>query len=145
MLSTPPSSRSSSTSSFGSSSFKDLSETAKVILHSLCHERDFTTAAQLVSPSVIVQHEDNPPFVSRDAYFKGWTQKLQRTPSFNLQIKEACVDEVQRKVWVRSEISGLPNGIRKESIDMMCFDEDGLLSSTTDCQRIIRLRDGDDD
>ena len=62
-----------------------------------------------------------------------------RVPDFEMVIREAVVDDNQRKVWVRSEIRGLPGGIIKESIDMMTFDEEGLLIRSEDCQRIKKV------
>lgn len=47
------------------------------------------------------------------------------------------------KVWVRSEISGLPDGIRKQSISMLSFNAEGELVSSVDFLR--RVRDDDDE
>ena len=51
-------------------------------------------------------------------------------------VKEACVDEIQQKVWVRSEISGFPGGVIEESVDMLYFDDQGILVGSVDCQRV---------
>lgn len=48
------------------------------------------------------------------------------------------MDELQRKVWVRSEISGYPGGVVKESVDMLFFDEDGMLVKGIDYQKVKR-------
>lgn len=142
-------SMSSTTSSTSSASQTDLSSNARQILHTLCNDKDFSTSSPIhsyVASNVIVQHEDNDPVKSRDALIFRWQSTLQNTPNFHLDIKEACVDEHQMKVWVRSEITGFPNGVRKESIDMMQFNEEGLLTSSYDCQRVMkRRRDLDDD
>lgn len=63
---------------------------------------------------------------------------LDRAPDFHMHIREAVVDDRQRKVWVRSEITGLPAGVVKESIDMLSFNEEGLLIKSEDCQRVKR-------
>ena len=68
----------------------------------------------------------------------GAVSKAERHPGFCLAILEACVDEVQRKVWVRSEIRGLPGGMVKESIDMLTFDEHGVPVSSVDEQKVRR-------
>ncbi|KAJ9637490.1 uncharacterized protein PV06_04034 [Exophiala oligosperma] len=121
-----------------SEAYGDLSETARTILTTLSNPGDFTSLDRFISANVMSQHEDEPPVFSRDAFMQDWADILRRMPGFQLNIKEACVDEQQHKVWVRSEITGLPGGMRKESIDMMTFDDDGLLVKSVDCQRVLR-------
>lgn len=117
----------------------DLSERARKILTTLCNTRDLNilTAVPYISEKVHIQHDDKPPVTSRSEFLAGWSNALNYMPDVHIDIKEACVDEVQRKVWVRSEISGLPGGIRKESIDMMTFDRDGMLIFSADYQRAL--------
>jgi hypothetical protein len=127
-----------------SDTYIDLSGTARTILTTLCNYRDFSQLNRYISPDVMSQHEDEPPKFSRDAFVQDWAAASHRVPGIQLDIKEACVDELQHKVWVRSEISGLPGGRRKESIDMMTFNEGGLLVKSVDCQRALSRRSGDD-
>lgn len=82
-----------------------------------------------------VEHNDNAPVYSLDSYVSRFAKA---GTNVTLDIKEACVDELQRKVWVRSEISGYPGGVVKESIDMLFFDEDGVLIRGIDYQKIKR-------
>lgn len=123
-----------------SETYGDLSETARTILTTLSNPEDFTPLDRFISTNVVSQHEDEPPVFSRDAFMQDWGDILRRMPGFQLDIKEACVDEQQHKVWVRSEITGLPGGMRKESIDMMTFNDDGLLVKSVDCQRVLSRR-----
>ncbi|KIV80290.1 hypothetical protein PV11_07803 [Exophiala sideris] len=127
-----------------SSTYTDLSETARTILTTLCNTRDFSEVDRYVSEDVSVQHEDETPVASRDAFVRRFSQALEHMPELNIEVKEACVDESQLKVWVRSEITGLPGGVRKESIDMMTFNEEGLLVKSIDCQRVLGRRSDDD-
>ncbi|KIW49030.1 hypothetical protein PV05_10746 [Exophiala xenobiotica] len=127
-----------------SDTYVDLSGTARTILTTLCNSRDFSQLNRYISADVMSQHEDEPPSFSRDAFTQDWAAALHRMPGVQLNIKEACVDELQHKVWVRSEISGLPGGMRKESIDMMTFNEEGLLVKSVDCQRVLSRRAGED-
>jgi hypothetical protein len=127
-----------------SDTYVDLSGTARTILTTLCNSRDFSQLNRYISPDVMSQHEDEPPSFSRDAFMQDWAAASHRVPGIQLDIKEACVDELQHKVWVRSEISGLPGGRRKESIDMMTFNEGGLLVKSVDCQRVLSKRSGED-
>ncbi|KIW16156.1 hypothetical protein PV08_06207 [Exophiala spinifera] len=125
-------------SRMSSETYGDLSARARTILTTLSSARDFTSLNRFISANVTSQHEDEPPIFSRDAFIQDWVDILQRMPGFQLNIKEACVDEQQHKVWVLSEITGLPGGMRKESVDMMTFDDDGLLVKSVDCQRVLR-------
>lgn len=127
-----------------SSTYTDLSETARTILTRLCNERDFSQVDRYVSADVTIQHDDQTPLVSRDAFIQNLSGMLNHLPEFHVDIKEACVDEQQHKVWVRSELTGLPGGVRKESIDMMTFNEEGLLVKSVDCQRVLGRRADED-
>lgn len=90
----------------------------------------------LISPNVIVQHEDDEAVTSREAFLANYQAIIKEVPDFHMEIREAVVDDCQRKVWVRSEITGLPAGVIKESIDMMTFNEEGILVKSEDCQRV---------
>jgi SnoaL-like domain len=131
-------SSSSSISSTSSSDYTNLQYQAKKILELLCNERDTKSIIPLISPNVIVQHEDDEPVTSREAFLARFQAVIKRVPDFHMEIREAVVDDRQRKVWVRSEITGLPAGVRKESIDMMTFNEEGILVKSEDCQRVRR-------
>jgi hypothetical protein len=121
-----------------SSDYTNLQLRATQILELLCNERETESVAPMISPNVIVQHDDSPPVISRATFLDGWQGLMAEVPDFHLEIMEAIVDDRQRKVWVRSEITGLPAGMVKESIDMMTFDEDGMLVKSEDCQRVRR-------
>ena len=138
---TKPHSRMSSSSSISSttsSDYTNLQYRATQILELLCNERDTESAVGMISPTVIVQHDDDVPVTSRTAFLDGFNDLINNVPEFHLDVLEAVVDDRQRKVWVRSEISGLPAGMIKESIDMMTFDEEGILIKSEDCQRVRR-------
>jgi hypothetical protein len=75
---------------------------------------------------------------SREAFLARFQAVIKRVPDYHVEISEAIVDDRQRKVWVRSEITGLPAGVRKESINMMTFNEEGILVKSEDCQRVRR-------
>ncbi len=119
--------------------------TARTILESLCNTRDFSHLERYVSAEVRVHHDDpdgedeqqNRLVTSRDDLLQNWTRTLQQTPNLHVDVKEACVDETQLKVWVRSEMTGFPRGVHKESVDMMTFNEQGVLVESVDCQRVL--------
>lgn len=101
----------------------------------------------LISATVYVQREDYDDkaenilaLTSRAQLVRDWCAARLAAPHLRVDIKEACVDETQHKVWVRSEVSGLPGGVRKESIDMMTFSEDGVLVGCLECRRILGRR-----
>lgn len=138
---TEPHSRMSSSSSISStmsSDYTNLQFRATQILQLLCNERETESVAPMISQNIVVQHDDSPPITSRMAFLDGWQGLMAEVPNFHLEIQEAIVDDRQRKVWVRSEITGLPAGMVKESIDMMTFDEDGMLVKSENCQRVRR-------
>lgn len=138
---TKPHSRMSSSSSISSttsSDYTNLQHRATQILELLCNERDAQSVVPMIAANVVVQHDDNAPVTSAAAFLDGWQRLIANVPNFHLEIREAVVDDRQRKVWVRSEITGLPAGMVKESIDMMTFDEEGMLIKSEDCQRVRR-------
>src|SRR5271155_310196 len=115
-----------------------LDERARRIL-CLCNEHDFASASELIHPAVIVQHDEDRPHPSMAAFLDTWKFAATTMPDFEMHIREAAADEQQRKVWVRSEIRGFPSGVVKEIIDMMTFNEEGLLIRNEDCQRVKRV------
>lgn len=129
---------SSSSVSSTSSDYTNLQYRATQILSLLCNERDSKSATLMISPTVIVQHDDDAPVTIRAAFLDGCHDLIAQTPDLHFEIKEAIVDDRQRKVWVRSEITGLAAGMIKESIDMMTFDEEGVLIRSEDSQRVRR-------
>lgn len=117
----------------------NLESRATRILTSLANSPSSTDLSSLrISPTVKVEHNDGSPVYSFQTYVSRFSDAVSRSPNFHLDVKEACVDEIQRKVWVRSEISGLPGGVIKESIDMLYFDEQGVLVGSIDHQKVKR-------
>jgi hypothetical protein len=131
-------SSSSSISSKTSSDYTNLQYRATQILELLYNERNTASATSIISSEVIVQHNDDDTVTGLAAFLDGCHRTIAQVPNFHLEIREAIVDDRQRKVWVRSEITGLPAGTIKESIDMMTFDEEGVLIRSEDCQRVRR-------
>lgn len=113
----------------------DLETRATQILTSLANDQCTKSVLPHISPMIQVEHNDNAPAYSLDSYLLRFASA---GPNVRLDVKEACVDELQRKVWVRSEISGFPNGVVKESFDMLFFDQDGVLVRGIDYQKIKR-------
>lgn len=144
------SSRSNSWSSFSSTSSSlsparfrcdpyELETRATKILASLANNTsNVDLVSQYISPQIKVEHGDGDPVYSLQKYLTRFSDASARNPGLYLDIKEACVDEMQRKVWVRSEITGLPDGAIKERVDMLTFDEQGVLVGSIDHQRIRR-------
>lgn len=124
-----------------------LSATARTILSSSTYstETQISNLSQYLSPQIQTQHNDDPPqLTTRETYLTSHLDRIKSLPeSYRLDVQETCVDESQMKVWVRSEISGLPDGVRKQSISMLSFNAEGELVSSVDFLR--RVRDDDDD
>ena len=64
---------------------------------------------------------------SREEYLHHWTHKVAKLGQISSRVRECCVDEGQRKVWVVNEIVVGEERKGKESVDMLTFDEEGLL------------------
>lgn len=139
------SSRTNSWSSFSSSSSGqsprydpyNLELRATKILTSLWSAPTSKSILNLIAPNIKVEHGEEQPVYSVESYTSRFSKALARCPDLSFNIQEACVDEPQRKVWVRSEIS-VPGGMLKESIDMLYFDEHGMLVGSVDYQRARR-------
>jgi len=117
----------------------DLESRAIEILTSLANSPHNTTSvSEHISPSIKFEHGDDLPIYSLQSYLARFSDISARFPGYCLDVKEACVDETQRKVWVRSEITGLPNGLIKERIDMLTFDNEGILVGSFDHMKVKR-------
>jgi len=117
----------------------DLESRATEILKSLANNT--SNAEQIsrhISPHIKVEHGEEDPVYSVEKYLLKFSDASARCPNLHLDIKEACVDESQRKVWIWSEITGLPGGTVKERVDMLTFDEQGVLVGSIDHQRVRR-------
>lgn len=101
----------------------DLRTTALHILHCLRNTKNVSTATPYLHPSVSVQHDENEPTVSRENNLNRWASISAAWPELQAEVQEAVVDESQSKVWVLSELSGLPDGMVKTSVDMLTFEQ----------------------
>lgn len=117
----------------------DLEARAAKILTTLANQpKHAASVSQHISPHIKVEHGDDSPEYSLERYLSRFSNTLSRCPDCHLEIKEACVDEMQRKVWVQSEVTGYPNGIVKERVDMLSFDENGILVGSIDHHKVKR-------
>jgi len=117
----------------------DLESRAIKILTALANNTsNADLISQHISPQIKVDRGDDDPVYSLQQYLSRFSAASARYPHLHLDIKEACVDELQRKVWVRSEITGLPGGAVKERVDMLTFDQQGVLVGSIDHQRVRR-------
>lgn len=95
----------------------------------------------LISPDVTIEHDaihDEPLSLT------SWSESIQSMPNLEIDVLEAIADASQSKVRVRSSVTGLPNGRRKESIDVMSFDSEGVLVSLAGEWRSITSRDAEE-
>lgn len=117
----------------------DLETRATRILRTLVTSPDTAASVtQQISSEIQFEHGDDAPVYSLQRYLSRFSDASARNPKMQFDIKEACVDEIQRKVWVRSEVTGLTDGLIKERIDMLYFDEQGVLVRSIDHQRVRR-------
>jgi hypothetical protein len=138
----------------------DLHSTALHLLDTLYNKHDLTLARTLIHPDVTVSHDDATTLHSRDEYLAYWARRTKRVPDLRARCTECAVDEGQRKVWVVSELYMAPHeheggpvgervgglkGRRKESVDMLWFDDKGRLVGGCDWVRSVRRRENDDD
>jgi hypothetical protein len=163
---TPSQSYSSSSSSAStpepSAEPQDLHALALKLLDTLYNKHDLALARTLIHPDVHVStNNDDATLRSRDEYLAYWARRTKRVPDLRARCRECAVDEAQRKVWCVSELymepswaveekaSAKANGVtptrRKESVDMLWFDESGRLVGGCDWVRSVRWREGDDD
>lgn len=81
---------------------------------------------------------------SREAYIDYWRSRVQKLgPGLKAHWREAVVDEAQRKVWCVGEVS--VGNRRKESVDMLSFDEQGRLVGEEDWVRAVKSRRQNED
>lgn len=120
-----------------------LKERARDFMETICNDRsdpNFTRLRQTFAPGFRATHADYPPNTA-DAFIDTFNGILKTVPNFRCDIKgiiaELDGDEGKSvgRVWVFSRIMG-PYGL-VESVDMMVFDEKGLLKETKDVQRKV--------
>jgi len=126
----------------------DLSRKATEILTLLyktpSQDLNMDNVSRYIAPQATFQHDEDAAVVaSREQVVKMLRRQSEKKKQVEVQVKEACVDEQQRKVWVLSEVT--VGKVRKESVDMMQFDEDGLLVGCADWERVVKRRQRDDD
>lgn len=138
---------------------EDLQRGAIILIDALFNTRDLSLAAALLSPVLHFQHDSacNPvTFASREEFMSFWEgfQKAELAGQGECRIKEAAVDELQRKVWIVGEIGGVNSeGGEKEgggvellgAVEMLTFDRDGRVCEIQDSRRKVRVRMGEDD
>ena len=114
---------------------KDLKAHAIELLNIWCNEKDIGKGIPYLHPSVTQIHDDEPPIQGADTFVARWKEFLKFVPDFKMDIKD--VIQEGNRVWIFSRISGLPDGVVKDSVDMTVFDEDGKLLHTKDVQRVV--------
>jgi hypothetical protein len=95
-----------------------------------------------------VEHFDasTSTITSRDEYLRGWSKKVSTLGEITSRVRECVVDESQRKVWVVNELSCMQGErrYRKESVDMLSFDEAGKMQRREGWMRAKRRGAGDE-
>lgn len=133
----------------------DLHARAQLLLSLLYTKSFFDDASSPVLQDLIhpdctfeVEHFDatTSTITSRDEYLRGWRQKVAALADITSRVRECCVDEGQRKVWVVNEMSCLQGQTRyrKESVDMLTFDSEGRMKRREGWLRMPKRR-GDDE
>ena len=151
MMITTSSSLSSSPSSSSHSSpapSLDLHALSLSLLNTIYNQHNLRLASRSIHPACHVEHElshfETPSyFNSRDGWLGHLQNKCTRFPGLKLRTKECAVDERQRKVWVVSDVMhGLEEDgerVRKEKVDMLSWDEEGLLVEVRGWVRRVRV------
>jgi hypothetical protein len=125
----------------------DLHERAISLLDILYNKHDLRAAAPLIHPNVTTSHNDDATLHNRDEFLAYWARRTKKVPGLRAKCRECAVDEAQRKVWVVSELYTKPGeeGRRRESVDMLWFDEEGVLIGESDWVRCVRRRDDEEE
>lgn len=97
-------------------------------------------SSDIISPNIIIEHD---AFDDCPIDLASWSSSLSSMPDLDVDVLEAAADESQRKVWVRSSVSGLPDGQSKQSVDVMTFDSEGMLVSLLGEWRSLKHADED--
>lgn len=118
-----------------------LKSRAKTIMEGLVNDHSdptFPKLAPLIDASAVFTHSDWPGN-ERDALFKFLSGLTAEMPRFHVEIKDmiAEFDETGGQVWIFSRITGGPEGDEVDSVDMMVFNDQGILIRSKDVQRAI--------
>ena len=114
-------------------------------------EREFAEEEMkdLVADMVVIEHDENPANIEpREAVMERF-RKIKGS-GYKVMIKEAVVDERQRKVWVVSDMirqveeAQENRELVKERVDMMTFDAEGRLCGIVNSYRRRRRASEED-
>ena len=123
------------------SSKPDPKTQALTFIDLMCNKRDYEKAATYLSPDMEQYHDDREPIRGSETFLAGFKKMAtQIAPGFHIEILDAVAQG--QKVWIFVRISGLPNGLVKEGIDMTTWSEDGKLLLSRDCQRVVEKAAG---
>lgn len=86
--------------------------------------------SDLISSDLSIQH-DGVNASDEIMNIHTWSQRLSRLPELDFNTEEVMVDSAQRKVRVRSQLQLVGGTLAKESVDVLEFNDDGLLISLT--------------
>jgi hypothetical protein len=142
-------------------SASELQSRAKILINALLNNPDLALASTLLASDLHFEHESHygpVSIASRQAFLSFW-KEMHVSPRIEgsetvCRIKEAAVDELQRKVWVVCEIrSGNEvasvagkEDVVVETVEMLTFDEEGRVCEIQDWRRRVKVRSeiGDD-
>ena len=136
-------------------SASELQSRAKILTNVLFNNPNFALASRLLTPDLCFEHESVHGLVSlasRQDFLSFWKEmhsslRLEGRESV-YRIKEAAVDELQRKVWMMCEIKdvnevtneGDKESVIVEMVEMLTFDEKGKVCEIQDWWRRVKMR-----
>lgn len=135
-------------------SAEDLRAIAVALMDALINIPDLDFASSLLAPDVSFHHDSasHPAVVGSRVEFLSFWRELQETHlagTWECTIREASADVEQRKVWVVGEMKRLDcsdgNDHLLETVEMMTFDERGMICDIQDYQRRVRRESRDED
>ena len=121
-----------------------LKDRATKIMDFLVNSRDDSTSVRpLIHPTAKFEHDDHPAFHDREILFNIFKQVHTAAPDMRCKILD-CIAEVNDdgksgRAWVFTEISNGMAGRSVASVDMMTFDEQGMLVASKDVQRELAV------
>lgn len=111
------------------------------ILDIILVRKDTQAMCSVLSKELICLHDDDEPLVGSETLIQRWLVVLKHVPDMTYDIREVIAqlndDKPGGKVWAFSRVSGLPGGVKKDSVDMLQIDGHGRAVFMKDVQRVV--------
>jgi hypothetical protein len=109
----------------------------------LCNvPRDLALARSYLAPDFKITHDSDQSSAGADTFVSNWEKLSEIMPTFHYDIIDMIAEVNENgaggRVWVYAKVTGRPDALEVDSVDMMMINEEGKITESKDVQRVAK-------